>query len=1343
MLLGQARLSAALAAAAADQGQDDFSQDEAVAGASNATRSNPFEKARRGCVSRTAAAEVLEPLVTATKVSPHNAEARLLLGSAIVDLLEAVHPDDLAALREAQSATARKQRPGAYAKGLFPQGSKSHKSSGKTDDLAITRTAAGSERVAGIVLMGEKADPRLLLPDNDDDDDDEEDGNGQWDQDDPSESEDDEKNSNFINTIKRKPAAAALEAGSGEIDASKSVDEVVDEASVGEALLPTPGKHGAGKGETVTAWLSDARAIRELRTAARLARAVTELNQGEAIQASVALAAAAAGSAAGNAVGDDSTTTGAGAATAVMSGVKTARYQLYSSHASVRFAAFCRLGALCMARGPDHAAHAIAAYRFAIAAADDNDGEVEEGTWPNVPDAKVSAEEQQVAYQGLGDAAMLLGEPSVAVRAYAREAVLQPSDPYPHLRLGDALLAAKDATGALRSFQCAVRIAPRNGYAFYRLGVGLLAAARAREASDSARQWALLRDQRRVEAEDFTGVSAANLSPFGGEDHAGLETKEDAGKDKDEFYPMKSLFDGASDEIKAVATSAQRAAALSWLGGDLPFDLARLHTTLFGSAATHASLGESMDAVHVFETAHMLLAAPNPVHYKQPDGAAAAAGSVSATDAVTAASFVDASIVGQPFRASARPTVGGSRVLARPSVAGSIGRPQNQGQNNQDNSSSSSAALEPVWSPVGAAEALIGLGFAYEEIHSDIESAVKAYEKALPLLVGVHRPPNLRSLATLAEYEPARYADHSGVLTKLGAAQWRAGLDEHATSSIAEAMSFPGDAAAQAAAQAQANRPNFLAVSRVGSDAPAADEDSNQDKTNANLKKLTSPHEVEVAAVAAAAASKRRPHAAAHFLAAVVKEHAGEVEAALSHFTAAAEEDPAFVDALFNKGLMEQRLGFPEMAAASFREASTLDPTRADCLASLGSVMQSEGLLLGAAECYGASLTRDPNNADSRAALGSVLLLLGRPEAAVRELEAAVRLEPDHPIAPFQLTMLRDRMLEAGASLSDFRANLELRRSAVAIYPDKQYHWQQLGMEILKGLRVAGQRLYEDPLSRLVPTPVQYRRGAPLRASLLVEALAALTKAHELIGATAAKQESATQAEAAAAAAERDAVASAYEAMAIESDPNFPPPPPPTPATGFAPAWDAMKPGPVSDVTSEGAAQSVARFGPGAAPSMFATRVAAATCLVAKALIFEEQGQWDNAEQALDQAARQGVVHASPAPLDDLGGGGVASTGVLNKKSASGASVHFAGSAQAAASALEAVKAAGGLRGVSSLEQSDPSNLLGRTYEVAESVDEEAIVALSHVQVGLSVGFVQCSFSVCFYRSLHVPFYSF
>ena len=67
---------------------------------------------------------------------------------------------------------------------------------------------------------------------------------------------------------------------------------------------------------------------------------------------------------------------------------------------------------------------------------------------------------------------MLRGQFGHAVRAYAKETLVNPSDAYAHCRLGDALICKGDLDDALRSYMVATRLAPRNGYIFYRLGVG-------------------------------------------------------------------------------------------------------------------------------------------------------------------------------------------------------------------------------------------------------------------------------------------------------------------------------------------------------------------------------------------------------------------------------------------------------------------------------------------------------------------------------------------------------------------------------------------------------------------------------------------------------------------------------------------------------------------------------------------------------------------------------------------------------------------------------------------------------------------------------------------------------
>ena len=99
-----------------------------------------------------------------------------------------------------------------------------------------------------------------------------------------------------------------------------------------------------------------------------------------------------------------------------------------------------------------------------------------------------------------------------------------------------------------------------------------------------------------------------------------------------------------------------------------------------------------------------------------------------------------------------------------------------------------SQATENIWSPVGCAEALIGLGLAFEDAQGDIINALRAYERALPLLEGRYFSSSPNLLSKQAEYEPARHADECGVLALIGAVQWRAGFDEDADRSLQRAL---------------------------------------------------------------------------------------------------------------------------------------------------------------------------------------------------------------------------------------------------------------------------------------------------------------------------------------------------------------------------------------------------------------------------------------------------------------------------------------------------------------------------------------------------------------------------
>lgn len=68
----------------------------------------------------------------------------------------------------------------------------------------------------------------------------------------------------------------------------------------------------------------------------------------------------------------------------------------------------------------------------------------------------------------------------------------------------------------------------------------------------------------------------------------------------------------------------------------------------------------------------------------------------------------------------------------------------------------------------------------------------------------------------------------------------------------------------------------------------------------------------------------------------VLSERDGDAATALAHFSAAANDDPSYAEAHFDRGLMKQRLGRPDLAALSYRTAAALDPSKVEYLSCLG-----------------------------------------------------------------------------------------------------------------------------------------------------------------------------------------------------------------------------------------------------------------------------------------------------------------------------------------------------------------------------------------------------------------------
>src|SRR5690606_30304119 len=113
------------------------------------------------------------------------------------------------------------------------------------------------------------------------------------------------------------------------------------------------------------------------------------------------------------------------------------------------------------------------------------------------------------------------------------------------------------------------------------------------------------------------------------------------------------------------------------------------------------------------------------------------------------------------------------------------------------------------------------------------------------------------------------------------------------------------------------------------------------------------------------------------------------VEAAVSHSTAAVRLNPNDAQVRYNLGLALHLSGAGDRALAEYHEALRLEPGHAKARNNLASLLASMGRHEEAVEQYRSALRFDPSNVEARQNLGMLLARLGRYPEAVPHLRRA------------------------------------------------------------------------------------------------------------------------------------------------------------------------------------------------------------------------------------------------------------------------------------------------------------------------------------------------------------------
>jgi tetratricopeptide (TPR) repeat protein len=135
-------------------------------------------------------------------------------------------------------------------------------------------------------------------------------------------------------------------------------------------------------------------------------------------------------------------------------------------------------------------------------------------------------------------------------------------------------------------------------------------------------------------------------------------------------------------------------------------------------------------------------------------------------------------------------------------------------------------------------------------------------------------------------------------------------------------------------------------------------------------------------------------------------EKSGDLDAAEMVYREILRLEGNSIDALHLLGKLLAKSGKLDESEAMLGKAHSLHPDDVDLACDLCNVYQLKGDLPRARECYSQALEKDPSRPLPHYNLGTTLLGLGDKEAAVLEIETAVRIEPSFYKAKRHLSLL-------------------------------------------------------------------------------------------------------------------------------------------------------------------------------------------------------------------------------------------------------------------------------------------------------------------------------------------------
>lgn len=157
-----------------------------------------------------------------------------------------------------------------------------------------------------------------------------------------------------------------------------------------------------------------------------------------------------------------------------------------------------------------------------------------------------------------------------------------------------------------------------------------------------------------------------------------------------------------------------------------------------------------------------------------------------------------------------------------------------------------------------------------------------------------------------------------------------------------------------------------------------------------------------------------------HFDLAVRHHNLGNYEQALTHYTAAIQEDEFNVEARNNLGLLYHERGLLNEAMQQFRRALAINPQYLRARSNLAVVLMDAGRLAEARAELRAALAASPRSADLLVNMALVEKADEHPEQAREILIRALGHEPLHAAAHYNLALMYDEAGETGRAYSHY-----------------------------------------------------------------------------------------------------------------------------------------------------------------------------------------------------------------------------------------------------------------------------------------------------------------------------------